>query len=141
MAELVDGEVVVNEWLKKAILLLFSLSAMETIELPEAEIVSEGDGSPDDLDATGGPVPDREPLISPGALRALGAAFTSLGIKDTAERHHTTSALLGRKIDSWKTLTRSDADRLFKAVENLTTRDELETLVQEAAEKWGQAGA
>ena len=33
VAELVDGEVVVHEWLKKAILLMFSLSAMKTIEL------------------------------------------------------------------------------------------------------------
>lgn len=33
VAELVGGEVVVHEWLKKAILLLFSLSAMETMEL------------------------------------------------------------------------------------------------------------
>jgi 2,3,4,5-tetrahydropyridine-2-carboxylate N-succinyltransferase len=33
VAEIVDGEVVVHEWLKKAILLTFSLSAMETIEL------------------------------------------------------------------------------------------------------------
>ncbi|MEY2458634.1 MAG: 2,3,4,5-tetrahydropyridine-2,6-dicarboxylate N-succinyltransferase [Acidimicrobiaceae bacterium] len=32
VAELVDGEVVVHEWLKKAILLMFSLSAMKTIE-------------------------------------------------------------------------------------------------------------
>jgi 2,3,4,5-tetrahydropyridine-2-carboxylate N-succinyltransferase len=33
VAELVDGEVVVHEWLKKAILLLFSMSAMQKIEL------------------------------------------------------------------------------------------------------------
>ena len=33
VAELVDGEVVVHEWLKQAILLLFRLSQMETIEL------------------------------------------------------------------------------------------------------------
>src|SRR6185369_17628843 len=32
VAELVDGEVVVHEWLKKAILLLFSLSSMQKIE-------------------------------------------------------------------------------------------------------------
>jgi 2,3,4,5-tetrahydropyridine-2-carboxylate N-succinyltransferase len=32
VAELVEGEVVVHEWLKKAILLMFSLSAMETME-------------------------------------------------------------------------------------------------------------
>jgi 2,3,4,5-tetrahydropyridine-2-carboxylate N-succinyltransferase len=33
VAEIVDGEVVVNEWLKHAILLLFRLARMETIEL------------------------------------------------------------------------------------------------------------
>jgi 2,3,4,5-tetrahydropyridine-2-carboxylate N-succinyltransferase len=33
VAEIVDDEVVVNEWLKQAILLLFRLSTMETIEL------------------------------------------------------------------------------------------------------------
>jgi 2,3,4,5-tetrahydropyridine-2-carboxylate N-succinyltransferase len=33
VAEVVDGEVVVNEWLKQAILLLFKLARMETIEL------------------------------------------------------------------------------------------------------------
>jgi len=32
VAEVIDGEVVVNQWLKQAILLLFPLSAMETIE-------------------------------------------------------------------------------------------------------------
>src|SRR5439155_477015 len=33
VAEIVDGRVVVHEWLKQAILLLFRLSKMETIEL------------------------------------------------------------------------------------------------------------
>src|SRR5205814_7993334 len=33
VAEEVDGEVVVHQWLKQAILLLFRLSSMETIEL------------------------------------------------------------------------------------------------------------
>src|SRR5437868_12596309 len=33
VAELVDDDVVVHEWVKKAILLLFSQSAMQTIEL------------------------------------------------------------------------------------------------------------
>ncbi len=33
VAELVDGDVVVHEWLKQAVLLLFRLEAMETIEL------------------------------------------------------------------------------------------------------------
>ena len=33
MAEIVDGDVVVHQWLKQAILLLFRLSKMETIEL------------------------------------------------------------------------------------------------------------
>ena len=33
VAETVDGEVLVHDWLKKSVLLLFSLSSMETIEL------------------------------------------------------------------------------------------------------------
>src|SRR6185436_4578009 len=33
VAEVVDGEVVVHQWLKQAILLLFRLAEMETIEL------------------------------------------------------------------------------------------------------------
>src|SRR5690349_11837997 len=37
VAELVDGDVVVHEWLKEAILLLFRLSQMETIELAPFE--------------------------------------------------------------------------------------------------------
>jgi hypothetical protein len=125
-------------------------------DLPPAEDLevvrelSAGDGSPDDLAATatdetwaaaqeaaGGPVEPNDPPISPGALRALGAAFTSLGVRDDLERHHTTSALLGRKVESWNELHRSDSDRLFKAIEGIKTRDELEALVQRAADEWG----
>ena len=39
VAEVVDGEVVVHEWLKYAVLLLFRLSKMETIELGPFEYV------------------------------------------------------------------------------------------------------
>ena len=39
VAEVVDGEVVVHEWLKYAVLLLFRLSRMETIELGPFEYV------------------------------------------------------------------------------------------------------
>ena len=39
VAELIDGEVVVNEWVKRAILLLFSLSAMQTTHLGPFEYV------------------------------------------------------------------------------------------------------
>jgi 2,3,4,5-tetrahydropyridine-2-carboxylate N-succinyltransferase len=39
VAEVVDGEVVVHQWLKQAILLLFKLSSMETIELGPFEYV------------------------------------------------------------------------------------------------------
>lgn len=39
VAEVVGGEVVVNEWLKYAVLLLFRLSAMETMELGPFEYV------------------------------------------------------------------------------------------------------
>lgn len=115
---------------------------------------SAGDGSLDDVaatgsdasymetrfreaqDAAGGPVPENDPPMSPGATRALAAAFTSLGIRDDGERHHTTSALLGRKITSWKELTRHDGERLFLLVQDLKTREELEVLVQRAAREW-----
>lgn len=39
VAEVVNGDVVVNEWLKYAVLLLFRLSAMETMELGPFEYV------------------------------------------------------------------------------------------------------
>ena len=39
MAEVIDDEVVVHEWLKQAILLLFKLSAMETVEVGPFEYV------------------------------------------------------------------------------------------------------
>lgn len=39
VAEVVDGDVVVHQWLKYAVLLLFRLSAMETIELGPFEYV------------------------------------------------------------------------------------------------------
>ena len=39
VAEIVNGDVVVNEWLKYAVLLLFRLSAMETMELGPFEYV------------------------------------------------------------------------------------------------------
>ena len=39
VAEVVDGDVVVNEWLKYAVLLLFRLSQMETMELGPFEYV------------------------------------------------------------------------------------------------------
>ncbi|GIU85448.1 MAG: 2,3,4,5-tetrahydropyridine-2,6-dicarboxylate N-succinyltransferase [Acidimicrobiales bacterium] len=39
VAEIVDGSVVVHEWLKKAILLLFRLSDLETVELGPFEYV------------------------------------------------------------------------------------------------------
>lgn len=122
----------------------------------EAEIVdmplpgSEGDGSPDDLaatapdevweaaqEATGGPVEENDPPLSDGKRRLLLAAFSALGVTDRAERLHTSSALLGRQVESWKHLTRSDGDKLIRAVNGLKTRDELEKLVQRAAAEWG----
>jgi hypothetical protein len=122
--------------------------------IPEAEVVvSAGDGSVDDLAATatdetwaaaqeaaGGPVEENDPPMSKGAQRALFAAFGSLGVKDDQERYHTTSALLGRRIDSWNDLTRREGERLFNAIGTIKTRDELEELVQRAAAEWGESG-
>lgn len=124
----------------------------------EAEIVSEGDGSTDDIAATGdddsymqarfrdaqeaagGPVEDIDPPLSSGKRRLLLAAFNALGVTDRAERLHTSSALLGRQVETWTTLTSSEGDRLIRAVNGLQTRDELEQLVQRAAAEWGSNG-
>ena len=127
-------------------------------DIPDAEVVSEGDGSPDDVAATGddasymqtrfqeaqeaagGPVGEIDPPLSDGKRRLLLAAFNALGVTDRAERLHTSSALLGRQIETWTHLTRSDGDRLIKAVNGLKTREELEELVQRAATEWGTNG-
>lgn len=89
---------------------------------------SEGDGSPDDVAATGtdesymqarfreqqaaaedvaegGIVPDGIEGIHPGQKRALEAAFGSLGVKDRAEIHHAASAMLGRRVETLGPIT------------------------------------
>lgn len=121
------------------------------VELPD----SEGDGSAEDVAATGsdesymasrfkeaqeaagGPVPENDPPLSAGKRRLLLAAFNALGVTDRAERLHTSSALLGRQVETWNDLTSSDGDKLIRAVNGLQTRDELEKLVQRAAAEWG----
>lgn len=134
-------------------LTLSDVGLLATVEEENAahEVLSAGDGSPDDLAATatdetwaaaeeaaGGPVEENDPPMSKGAQRALFAAFGSLGVKDDQERYHTTSALLGRKVESWNDLSRREGERLFNAIGTIKTRDELEELVQRAAEEWGQ---
>lgn len=87
---------------------------------PEAPS-SEGDGSADDVAATGDDrsymqarfaeaqeaaqevaeaeiVPEIPEGIHPGQKRAVEAAFGSLGLKDRAEIHHAVSAMLGRRV-------------------------------------------
>jgi hypothetical protein len=135
----------------------------EPDEVYDAEIVdSEGDGSAEDVAATGsdesylqgrfkqhmqeaqeqfgqagGPVEENDPPLSAGKRRLLLAAFNALGVTDRAERLHTSSALLGRQVETWSTLTSGDGDKLIRAVNGLSTRDELEQLVQRAAAEWG----
>lgn len=128
------------------------------------EVMSEGDGSPEDVAATGSDeayaaqledeeeyadaevVPDRPEGIHPGQKRALEAAFTSLKVADRAQRHHAASALLGRKVTTFKSITddegglsANDGSRLLSAMGNLSTLDQLEELIQQAAEKWGES--
>lgn len=139
-------------------------------------LASEGDGSPDDVAATGTDeayaviesaklesatvegvphtseheyadaevVPDRPEGIHPGQKRALEAAFTSLKIADRAQRHHAASALLGRQVTTFKSITddpgglsANDGSRLLSAMANVSTVEQLEELIQDAAEKWG----
>lgn len=130
------------------------------------EVMSEGDGSPDDVAATGTDeeydrtveeanlpeyadaevVPDRPEGIHPGQKRALEAAFTSLKLPDRAQRHHAASALLGRKVTTFKPITEDDGglssldgSKLLSAMANVSTVEQLEALIQEAAEKWGES--
>lgn len=132
---------------------------------------SEGDGSPDDAAATGeyadeppianqngdtmygkqeipdaDVVPDRPEGIHPGQKRALEVAFTSLKLPDRAQRHHAASALLGRKVTTFKPITEDegglsslDGSKLLSAMANVSTVEQLEALIQEAAEKWGES--
>jgi hypothetical protein len=126
------------------------------------EVMSEGDGSADDVGATGtdeqyaemkaaaedvidAEVVDEVPEgIHPGQKRALEAAFNSLGIKDRAQIHHAASALLGRQVTTFKPkpddpggLTAYDGSRLLNALAKVNSVDELEALIQRAAEAWG----
>jgi hypothetical protein len=91
--------------------------------------------------SAGGPVEDKPEELHPGQRRALFAAFKSLGVLDDAERHHASSALLGRKVTSWTELTDLDGSKMLTALARVNTREELEELIQEAAEKWGEGGA
>lgn len=135
-------------------------------------MASEGDGSPDDAAATGeyadepsiahqngdpmygeqeipdaDVVPDRPEGIHPGQKRALEAAFTSLKLPDRAQRHHAASALLGRKVTTFKPITEDegglsadDGSKLLDQMARLKTADDLEQLIQRAAEEWGENG-
>lgn len=108
-------------------------------------VISEGDGSPDDMAATGGPIPDRPDGIGPGQKRALEAAFNSLRVVDRAEVHHICSALLGRKVETLNPiggskagLSSEDGSKLLTALAKVEDREALEALIQRAAEEWGR---
>lgn len=133
----------------------------------DSDLMSEGDGSPDDVAATGTPeqyeqmkaaaaetvdaeVVDEAPEgIHPGQKRAVEAALGSLGVADRSERHHVASAILGRRITTFSParfdaegtlegLTADDGSRLLNALAKVKDRDELEALIQRAAEEWNR---
>lgn len=131
----------------------------------DTNLMSEGDGSPDDVAATGtdeqyaemqeaaadvvdAEVVDESPEgIHPGQKRAVEAALGSLGVKDRSERHHVASAILGRRITTFgaakfdaegtlEGLTADDGSRLLNALARVKDRNELEAMIQRAAEEW-----
>lgn len=133
----------------------------------DTNLMSEGDGSPDDLAATAtdeqydamkaaaeevvdAEVVDEAPEgIHPGQKRAVEAALGSLGVADRSERHHVASAILGRRITTFSPakfdaegtlegLTADDGSRLLNALAKVKDRDELEALIQRAAEEWNR---
>jgi len=129
--------------------------------------MSEGDGSAEDVTATGtdeayaetqeaaeevldAEVVDEAPEgIHPGQKRAVEAALGSLGVADRSERHHVASAILGRRITTFSPakydaegtlegLTADDGSRLITALAKVKDRNELEALIQRAAAEWEQ---
>lgn len=131
----------------------------------DSNLMSEGDGSADDVAATGtdeqyaemeqaadevldGEVVDEVPEgIHPGQKRAVEAALGSLGVADRSERHHVASAILGRRITTFgparfdaegtlEGLTSDDGSRLLNALARVKDRNELEELIRQAAEQW-----
>jgi hypothetical protein len=128
----------------------------------DTNLMSEGDRSPDDVAATGTDeayaemeqaaeevldgevVDDVVEGIHPGQKRALEAAFGSLGVKDRAEIHHACSAILGRRVETLNAISSSasgglsadDGSKLLSALARINDRDELEALIQRAAEEW-----
>lgn len=137
----------------------FACSGTSTVQPSEVGLLaSDGDGSFDDVAATGTDeayadavdaeiVPDRPEGIHPGQKRALEAAFGSLKVVDRAQRHHAASALLGRRVTTFKPstedeggLSADDASKLLNQLARLQTADDLEQLIQRAAEEWGENG-
>lgn len=128
----------------------------------DTDLMSEGDGSAEDVAATGTDeayaemqeaaeeildgevVDDVVEGIHPGQKRALEAAFGSLGVKDRAEIHHACSAILGRRVETLNAISSSatgglsadDGSKLLSALARINNRDELEALIQRAAEEW-----
>lgn len=131
----------------------------------DTNLMSEGDGSADDVAATATEeqyaemqeaaeevaeaeiVPEVPEGIHPGQKRAVEAAFGSLGLKDRAEIHHAVSAILGRRVTtlagaSWGEggeligLTAQDGSTLLNALSKIRDRADLEALIQRAAEEW-----
>jgi len=133
----------------------------------DTDLMSEGDGSAEDVTATGtdeayaetqeaaeevldAEVVDEAPEgIHPGQKRAVEAALGSLGVADRSERHHVASAILGRRITTFSPakydaegtlegLTADDGSRLITALAKVKDRNELEALIQRAAAEWEQ---
>ncbi len=128
----------------------------------DTNLMSEGDGSAEDVAATGTDeayaemeqaaeeVLDGEVVddviegIHPGQKRALEAAFGSLGLKDRAQIHHAASALLGRRVETFGAISSSapnglsadDGSKLLSALARVNSVDELEELIRRAAEDW-----
>jgi 2,3,4,5-tetrahydropyridine-2-carboxylate N-succinyltransferase len=97
VAEMVDGEVLVHQWLKQAILLLFPLSAMETIELGPFEyfdkVPLKRDYAAAGVRAVPGAVARWGSYIAPGAV--LMPSFVNIGARVGAETMVDTWATVG----------------------------------------------
>jgi len=72
-----------------------------TGEIIDVEIVEDDPAEADDVGVT------------PGQLKAMGAAFTAIGWTDRADRLRATSTIVNREVHSAKDLTREEAGALL----------------------------
>lgn len=86
------------------------------------------------------PVEDIEPAATKAQVTKLVTVFNKLGVSDRAERLYITGVLAGREVESANHLTKREANRAIDAIEQCTSGEELQQVVNQTAEHAEQQG-